>query len=572
MEEMDKLLEDLQKVSVEFNNQLSKYEALIYHTKRTNEKLEKYTDSNRDKVDRLCIRVENKLGEVNQRIEGISEQCKGIFDQYSAEIASLNKEERAALSAMLLSDLEQYKKEFLQDVLGDYQKILQVFMEKIQKEADSVVSGRKDIAALAKTTEETNQDLVTQIHGLRVIVNGCLDAINHTISGINDSYMAIFGEFSKQVNAVNKEDRERFIGELSKVLDGYKTDFGIYDELLQENKKFQQELGELSLQNTENVKAMEQQVSQKLKQTEKLLEHINQAYEQGFHSFAKDVSVLNNRERENLIVAVRSILEEYRFTFGNEIESKSKEMNVLFQNTLMGACNTFGGRLKEYQQLLENTKNSNVELHDNLQRTLMEIEGLTMSLMRREEYIQESLEFLKDDYRSTVHGYVQEIEKSNGKARELLEQTAVQNINNLTEKFSYQLELFKNERSTYMKQIEELLEEEREDRESMLCRQAEVINRLKREQAELKQSLEEKQVSINRYQMVTSTVTVVLLMVCVLLLIPWNNIQFLKYVGLPVVILLGVLVVVCRKHIAKWIKKIMNLKNRPRSSEDEHGI
>ena len=36
MEEMDKLLEDLQKVNVDFNNQLSKYEALIYHTEQAN--------------------------------------------------------------------------------------------------------------------------------------------------------------------------------------------------------------------------------------------------------------------------------------------------------------------------------------------------------------------------------------------------------------------------------------------------------------------------------------------------------------------------------------------------------
>ena len=572
MEEMDKLLEDLQKVSVEFNNQLSKYEALIYNTRQTNEKLEKYTDSNRDKVDRLCIRVENKLGEVNQKIEEITVQCQGMFEQYSTDIATLNEEERAAFSGMLLGDLERYKKEFLQDVLGDYQKILQGFMEKIQKESEHVASGQKDMADLVKTTEETNQELVTQIHGLRVIVNGCLDAINHTMAGINDSYMTIFGEFSKQVNAVNKEDRELFVKELSGTLDDYKADFGIYNTMLKESREINKELSELTLQNAKSVQDMDKQIRVRLKQTEKLLEHINRAYEQGFNSFAKDVSVLNNRERENLIVAVRSILEEYRFTFGNEIESKSKEMNAMFQNTLLGACNTFGGRLNEYQQLLDNTKNSNVELHDNLQRTLMEIEGLTMSLMRREEYIQESLEFLKEDYRNTVRGYVQELEKGNVKAREALERTAIQNINNLTEKFSYQLELFKNERSTYMKQIEELLEEEREDRESMLCRQAEVINRLKREQAQLKENLEEKQIAMNRYQLVTSTVTVVLLAVCVLLLIPWDNIQFLTYVGLPLVILLGISVVVCRKRIAKWIKKIMNQKKRPKSSEGQHGL
>ncbi len=554
MEEMDKLLEDLQKVSVEFNNQLSKYEALIYHTKQTNEKLDKYTESNRDKVDRLCIRVENKLKEMNQRVEEITEDSKELFRQYSAEVASLNEEEREAFCAVLLGELGRYKKEFLQDVLGDYQKILQIFMEKIHREADYVISGQRDISNLVKNNEETNQELVTQIHGLRVIVNGCLEAINHTIAGINDSYMAIFGEFSKQVNSVNEEDRERFVKTLSQTLDTYKEDFGIYNTLLQENRKVNQELSALALQNTENVQAMEQQVSAKLKQTEKLLEHINQAYEKGFSGFAKDVSVLNSRERESLVVAVRSMLEEYRFTFGNEIESKSKEMNVLLQNTLIGSCNTFASRIKEYQVLLEKTKSSNVELHDSLQRTLMEIEGLTMSLMRREEYIQASLEFMKEDYKNAVRGYVQEIERSNVKERELLEKNTVQNMSKMMERFLHQLEMFKNERATYKQQLETLIKEEREDRESLFRRQAEMINRLKEEQIVLREKLEEKQESINRYQMVMNAVIVVLLVISLLLQVPWENTKFLTFVGLPVVVLLGVALIVFRKKIVQWLR------------------
>ncbi len=557
MGEMDKLLEDLQKVTVEFNNQLSKYEALMFQTGRTNEKLEKYTDSNRDKVDRLCIRVENRLGEFNQRIEEVTEECKGLFSQYSAEIGSLNEEERSAFSEMLLGSLNQYKREFLRDVLGDYQKILQVFMEKIQREADYVVSGQRDIAALVKTAEDTNADLVTQIHGLRVIVNGCLEAINHTIGGINDSYMTIFGEFSKQVNTVNREDRECFLGELSKVLDTYKADFGLYERILQENRQVNQELSALTLKNTENVQAMELQLKQRLNRTEKLMEHISQAYEKGFNSFAKDVSVLNSRERESLVVAVRSMIEEYRFTFGKEIESKGKEMNAMFQNTLAGVCNTFGTRYKEYQQILENTKISNAELHDNLQGTLMEIEGLSMSLMRREDHIKAALDYMKEDYRGTISRYVQELEQSNVRERELLSQTTMQNMTQLTERFLHQLELFKNERSAYRQQLEQLLEEERRDRESMLNRQAELINLLKKEQEVSRRKIEEKQEEINRYQMVMSTVSAILMVFCILLLIPWKNTRFLAFVGLPAVVLMGVVITIFRKRFAQWLRKIM---------------
>ena len=89
MEEMDKLLEDLQKVNVDFNNQLSKYEALIYHTEQTNEKLDKYTESNREKVDRLCIRVEKRLEEMNAYVEGMFAENKGLIEQYAKEVLSI---------------------------------------------------------------------------------------------------------------------------------------------------------------------------------------------------------------------------------------------------------------------------------------------------------------------------------------------------------------------------------------------------------------------------------------------------------------------------------------------------
>lgn len=558
LEDMDKVLADLQKVTVEFNNQLSKYEKLMFQTDKTNEKLEKYTESNRDKVDRLCIRVEKKLSEFQQQIEAVTEDCKGLFAQYSTEIASLNEEERTAFTQLLMGGLNQYKREFLRDVLGDYQKILQEFTDKIKKEADYIVSGQKNMAALVKNNEETNGELVTQIHGLRVIVNGCLEAINHTISGINDNYMTVFGEFSKQVNNVNKEDRERFIRELSKVLDTYKTEYGLYEKILQENKKVNQELSALTLKNTENVQAMEQQLVKRLEQTEKLMEHISKAYEKGFQDFAKDVSVLNSRERENLIVAVRSMIEDYRFTFGKEIESKGKEMNTMFQNTLAGICNTFGTKYKEYQQILENTKISNAELHDNLQGTLMEIEGLSMSLMRREDHIKAALDYMKEDYRGTISRYVQELEQNNIRNREQMTQAAIQNMNQLTERFLIQLELFKNERAAYKKELEELLEEEQKDRESMLNRQAELINLLKLEQEASRRRIEEKQEEINRYQKVTGTVSLGLTVICILLLIPWGNVQFLVFVGAPVVVGIGVVLTVFRKRIAEGIKKLMN--------------
>lgn len=526
MEEMDKLLEDLQKVNVDFNNQLSKYEALIYHTEQANEKLDKYTESNREKVDRLCIRVEKRLEEINGYVEGMFAESKGLMEQYSREVPALNEKEREAFSKMLLEELKQYKEEFLSDV-----------------------------TKLTLAAKETNQEMVTQVQGLRLVVNGCLDAINYSIGSINDRYIAVFDEFSKRVNTLNEEEREQFLGELSKTLDSYKKDFGICDELLKDSHRTNQELTRLTHQNMEKVQEIEHQIDRSLEQSKQLMEHMSKAYEEGFTDFAKDVTALNDREKEKFVVTIRSVLEDYRFTFGNEIEGKSKELNNLFQNTLAGICSTFVIRNQEYQKILEATKESNHLLHKDLESGLAEIKGLVNSLLFREKTIKEALSFLKEDYKNTVWQYVQELERNNAADREKIMQNTIQSVNVGYEKFSRQIDGFKAERSKYLQQIEQLLEEEKRDRESMLNRQAESINLLKREQEALKRQLNEKQESINRYQVITGGITLGFMAICLLLLLYIIEPKAFAIGCLLVVVALGVLITLKRKQIIQWFSK-----------------
>ena len=508
MEEMDKLLEDLQKVNVDFNNQLSKYEALIYHTEQTNEKLDKYTESNREKVDRLCIRVEKRLEEMNSYVEDMFHKSGELMEQYSREVPALNDKEREVFSRMLMEQLKKYREEFLGDV-----------------------------SKLTETAKETNQEMVTQVQGLRLVINGCLEAINHTVGSINDRYMSIFEEFSKRVNVLNEEERKIFIGELRRTLESYKKEYGICDELLKDSHKTNQELTRLTLQNVENVQEIERQIDRSLEQSKRLMEHISKAYEEGFTDFAKDVTALNEREKEKFVVTVRSVLEDYRFTFGNEIESKVKEMHLLFQNTLAGVCNNFTAQNQEYQKLLE------------------ESQVLANSLLFREKTIKESLSFLKEDYKNTVWQYVQELERTNASDRERIMQTTIQSVNASSEKFSRQMEAFKAERSKYLQQIEQLLEEERRDRESMLNRQAESINLLKREQEALKKQLNEKQESINRYQLITGGITLGFMVICLLLLCYLIEPKVFAIGCLILVAALGVVITWKRKQIIQWLNK-----------------
>ena len=533
MEETDKLLEDLQRVSVDLNNQLSKYEALMYHTEQANEKLDKYTESNREKVDRLCIRVEKRLEDIHQYVETMFEESKDLMEQYTRDSAALNQEEREAFSKALIEGLTKYREEFLADV-----------------------------TALTETAKETNQEMVTQVHGLRVVINGCLEAINHTIGSINDRYVTIFEEFSGRVSRLNQEERTQFVKELSQTLEQYKKDYGICDELLKDSHKTNQELTRLTLQNVEQVQEVREKIENSLGKTESLMKHIRKAYEEGFTDFAKDVTALNDREKEKFVVTIRSVLEDYRFTFGNEIESKSREMNTLFQNTLAGICSTFVLRNQEYQKILENTKESNEAFHKELEDSLTQIQGLVNSLLFREKTIKEALSFLKEDYKNTVWQYVQEIEQSNALDRERFIQEVIQSTNAGTEKFMRQLESFKGERSSYLQQMEELLQEERRDRESMLNRQAESINLLKREQESLKRQLQTKQEALNRYQVITGTVTMVFMAICLLLLLYMIEPGIFAAVCVLMVLAAGVAITLYRKQIIKWLEQKKSSKKK----------
>jgi len=533
MEETDKLLEDLQRVSVDLNNQLSKYEALMYHTEQANEKLDKYTESNREKVDRLCIRVEKRLEDIHQYVEIMFKETKDLMEQYMQDSVALNQEEREAFSKELLEGLKKYREEFLGDV-----------------------------TKLTEAARETNEEMVTQVHGLRVVINGCLEAINHTIGSINDRYVSIFEEFSGRVSQLNQEERTQFIKELSQTLEQYKKDYGICDELLKDSHKTNQELTRLTLQNVEQVQGVREKIENSLGKTESLMKHIQKAYEEGFTDFAKDVTALNDREKEKFVVTIRSVLEDYRFTFGNEIESKSREMNTLFQNTLAGICSTFVLRNQEYQKILENTKESNEAFHKELEESLTQIQGLVNNLLFREKTIKEALGFLKEDYKNTVWQYVQEIEQSNAVDRERFIQEVIQSTNAGTEKFMRQLESFKGERNSYLQQIEQLLQEERRDRESMLNRQAESINLLKREQEALKRQLQTKQEALNRYQVITGTVTMVFMSICLLLLLYMIEPGIFAAVCVLMVFAAGVAITLYRKQIIKWLEQKKSSKKK----------
>ncbi len=551
---MEALIEKLEKICVDYNNQLSKYEALMYSTQQTNEKLDKYTETNREKVDRLYMRVENRLENLDSRLEAITAEYKNLFSKYSTEIRSLNISEREAFLDMLLGGLQQYKSDFVQEVMQDYKELLQAFVEQIQEETAAVQGGRKDIEALVDNSRTINNGLSERVQELCIVVDSSMEKTQRTIEGLNERYTKMLEDFSKQVNAVNEEDRARFLGELENSLEKYKENYGLYNDLLEEGQQLNAELAKRTFQNAENIKALEELVNKKLEKTEEILEYISEAYMKGFENLEKDVSVLNARERDALAVAIRTLLEDYRFSFGKEIEGKASEMNTIFQNTLMSVCNSFSMRNKEYEQVLEATKASNAQMHRKMEEETAQIGALTVELIRREGEIESALSFLKEGYQETVQQYINDMQVANEKAQALMQESVQRNISGVLERFFYQLDLFKNERKVYLDRMEELVAQEKNSQEQLLESHEQQMTMLGKKQIQLQQQMEENQKALMKCVTRMGMVIIVLLCICIMLLIPWGSSPIWPILGLVVLITLGVLGIIFRKKIIKWLR------------------
>ncbi len=551
---MEALIEKLEKICVDYNNQLSKYEALMYSTQQTNEKLDKYTETNREKVDRLYMRVENRLENLDSRLEAITAEYKNLFSKYSTEIRSLNISEREAFLDMLLGGLQQYKSDFVQEVMQDYKELLQAFVEQIQEETAAVQGGRKDIEALVDNSRTINKGLSERVQELCIVVDSAMEKTQRTIEGLNERYTKMLEDFSKQVNAVNEEDRARFLGELENSLEKYKENYGLYNDLLEEGQQLNAELAKRTFQNAENIKALEELVNKKLEKTEEILEYISEAYMKGFENLEKDVSVLNARERDALAVAIRTLLEDYRFSFGKEIEGKASEMNTIFQNTLMSVCNSFSMRNKEYEQVLEATKASNAQMHRKMEEETAQIGALTVELIRREGEIESALNFLKEGYRETVQQYINDMQAANEKAQALMQESVQRNISGVLERFFYQLDLFKNERKVYLDRMEELVAQEKNSQEQLLESHEQQMTMLGKKQIQLQQQMEENQKVLMKCVTRMGTVIIVMLFICIMLLIPWGSSPIWSVLGLAVLIIMGVLGIIYRKKIVKWLR------------------
>lgn len=551
---MEALIEKLEKICVDYNNQLSKYEALMYSTQQTNEKLDKYTETNREKVDRLYMRVENRLENLDSRLEAVTAEYKNLFSKYSTEIRSLNISEREAFLDMLLGGLQQYKSDFVQEVMQDYKGLLQAFVEQIQEETAAVQGGRKDIEALVDNSRTINKGLSERVQELCIVVDSAMEKTQRTIDGLNERYTKMLEEFSNQVNAVNEEDRARFLGELENSLEKYKENYGLYNDLLEEGRQLNAELAKRTFQNAENIKALEELVNKKLEKTEEILEYISEAYMKGFENFEKDVSVLNARERDALAVAIRTLLEDYRFSFGKEIEGKASEMNTIFQNTLMSVCNSFSMRNKEYEQVLEATKASNAETYRKMEEETAQIGALTVELIRREGEIESALNFLKEGYRETVQQYINDMQVANEKAQALMQESVQRNISGVLERFFYQLDLFKNERKVYLERMEELVAQEKNSQEQLLESHEQQMTMLGKKQIQLQQQMEENQKALMKCVTRIGTVIIIMLFICIMLLIPWGSSPVWPILGLVVLIIMGILGIIYRKKIVKWLR------------------
>ena len=96
--------------------------------------------------------------------------------------------------------------------------------------------------------------------------------------------------------------------------------------------------------------------------------------------------------------------------------------------------------------------------------------------------------------------------------------------------------------------------QERTSQEQLLESHEQQMTLLGKKQIQLQQQMEENQKALMKCVTRMGMVIIVLLCICIMLLIPWGSSPIWPILGLVVLITLGVLGIIFRKKIIKWLR------------------
>lgn len=460
----------------------------------------------------------------------------------------------------------------MKDEFKDYVKELtesisrEIFLEDLKNICSQCDVQLSTYKQLMDTTKEVNESLQNytgssekKLQELSERVSSQMKAIHAVVSGITEEYKAVLKDFNAETNKLNEAEKEklieglngrmevlgvqlskkiqedsalvfaRFLRELQILCKENSGYYKVFKPLVEDAEKVHEDYVNQTARNMEIVKSLSDNVDEQLEKVNATIKGISEESRKIFQKYSREVSVLNERERELFLSDFASLF--------------AKQIPVFLD--------------------LQKDSKANMDA----------LRSLRKEMAYSTKEIQEALSFLRDGYREKVEQYLNEISEENVENRESLKNTVKEYTETLVSEFEKQM-------AAQKELTERLYESERQMVNQIKNEQANIIVDMKAELAVARKAYAEQQNALeirlqnlmeenNRleeklkersawktYMSVTNTMMILMLIVLAVMLRPWEIFGMRESIILGAGVLAGSLIIMIRKKIARlFVKK-----------------
>ncbi len=349
------LFQDFEKICAENNLQYKDFQELVETAREAYAAIVKQQESSLLQMQQVDDTIDSNLQSISAQIGELNNCYEEVFHQFSRKVSSLNEKERALFIEEVQQVLNGYRNTFADEIAVKYVSISDKFrtdLGGIYKEYENQLAEYRSLLQEVQRNNRTIQQFTMQnipeLQKLSKTVDVNLQNVNYTISGITQKCMAVFGEFSDRVTALNETERQKLLT-------------GITESISRQLTVMQEVAGKTQRDWEEKAKELTQQMSNSLKEQQ-------EGYQYDRKMFLQDVG---------------QQMTDFKHNIADEIRT---------QQELIGKLTEEHRELEELQRELHQTKNrmdSNEEaFHMYIQKQETEISQLLEKVQQTQQKIE----------------------------------------------------------------------------------------------------------------------------------------------------------------------------------------
>lgn len=462
----------------------------------------------KDMADEFKVYVKELTESISKEI--FLEDLKSICSQCDTQLSTYKQ----------LMDTTNEVNVSLQNYAGNSEKKLQELAERVSTQMKAIRGVVSDIteeygAVLKEFTAETNKLTAEERENFIQILNGRMEVLGEQLSKkIQEDSALVFARFLHELQILCKENNEYY---------------KVFKPLMEDAEKVHEDYVNQTARNIEIVKSLSDNVDKQLEKVNSSIKGISEESRRIFQKYSREVSVLNERERELFLSDFASL---------------------------------FAKQIPVFLDLQKDTK-ANMDMFRSLRKEMASNTG----------EIKEALNFLRDGYHEKVDTYLNEICEENIENRESLKNTVKEYTEKSLEEMEKQIAMQKD-------LIDRLCESERQMVNQIKNEQANIIVDIKAELSAARKAFAEQQNAMEIqlrnmmeenlrleeklkergawkvYMSVTNGMMILLVITLAVMLKPWEIFGMTESIILGAGVLTGALIIMLRKKIARlFVKK-----------------